>query len=57
MHRRFDNCWLEYRDSIESMDRPSNMEIDFCWYQKGPNNELIYDLINHFMANLKTIIT
>ena len=55
MRRKFGKRRLEYRDPIESMDRPSNMEIGICWYQKGTNKS-IYALINHLMIDLKTTI-
>ena len=29
----------EYRDPIDLIDCPSNMEIFLCWYQKGTNNK------------------
>lgn len=32
------------------------MEICLCWYQKGTNNKSIYDLINHLMVDIVTII-
>ena len=35
MRRKFGNRWVEYRDPIDLMDHPSNMEIGLCWYQKG----------------------
>ena len=37
------------------MDRPSNVEIGLCWYQKNANNKWTYDLTNHLMVDLKTI--
>ena len=38
------------------MDRPSNMEINLCWYKKGTNNKWSYDLTDHLMVDLETII-
>ena len=32
MRRKFGNRWVEYRDPIDLMDHPSNMEIGLCWY-------------------------
>ena len=32
------------------------MEIGLCWYQKGANNVWTYDLIDHLMIDLETII-
>jgi hypothetical protein len=34
MHKKFGDCWVEYRDPIDSMDHPSNMEIGFRWITK-----------------------
>ena len=34
MIRKFGNHWLKYRDLVELMNSPSNMEICLCWYQK-----------------------
>ena len=31
MRRKFDNHWVEYRNSIDLMNHPSNMEIGLCW--------------------------
>ena len=56
MHRKFGNCWLEYRDPVESMDPPSNMKIGLCWYQMGTDNKLTYEVISHLMIDLETII-
>ena len=30
MRREFGNCWLKYRDPIDLMSHPSNMEIGLC---------------------------
>ena len=56
MRRRFGNRWMEYRDPIDLMDRPSNVEIGLCWYQKGANKKWTYDLIDHLMVELEKII-
>ena len=48
---------MESRDSIDLMDHSSNMEIDSYWYQKGTNNKCTYDLTDHLMVDLQTIIT
>ena len=29
MHRKINNCWVEYMNPIDLMDHPSNMEIGF----------------------------
>ena len=47
---------MEYKDPIDMMDHPSNMEIGLCWYQKGTNNKWTFDLIGHSMVDLETII-
>ena len=56
MCRKFGNQWVEYRDPIGLIDRPSNMEIGFCWYQKGTDNKWTYNLTDHLMLRLETII-
>jgi hypothetical protein len=56
MCRNFGNCWVEYRDPIDLMDRPSNMEIGSCWYLKETNNKWTYNLTNHLMVDLETIV-
>jgi hypothetical protein len=38
------------------MDRSSNIKIGLCRYQKGTNNKWTYDLTNHLMIDLETII-
>ena len=43
-------------DSIDLMDCPSNMEIGVCWYKEGTNNKWTYDVMNHLMIDLETII-
>ena len=43
MCRKFGNCWMGYRDPIDLMDCPSNMEIDLHGYQKGANNKWTYN--------------
>ena len=43
-------------DPIGLIDHPSNMEIDLCWCQKGTNNKWPYDLMDHLMLHLQTII-
>ena len=35
MCKKLDNHWVEYKDPIDFMDHPSNMQIGLCWYQKG----------------------
>jgi hypothetical protein len=35
MHRKLGTHWVDYRDLIDLMDGPSNMEMGLRWYQKG----------------------
>ena len=35
MRGEFGNHWVVYRDPINLMDSPSNMDIGSCWYQNG----------------------
>lgn len=37
-------------------DHSSNMVIGLCWYPKKINNKWTYDLTNHLMVGLETII-
>ena len=32
MRQKFGTCWVECRDPVDLMVRPSNMEIDLCLY-------------------------
>ena len=34
MHKKFGNHWVEYRDPIDLMDRPSNREIIYVGTKK-----------------------
>ena len=54
MHTKLGNHWVEYRDSSDLMDRPSNMEIGLCWYQIRTNNKWTYDHTKNLMKNLET---
>ena len=54
MHTKFSSHWVEYRDSIDLMSRPSNMKVGLCWYKKGTNNKWTYDDTKHLMKNLET---
>ena len=56
MRRKFDNRWVEYRDAIDLMDCPSNINIGLCWYKKGTNNKWTYDLMDNLMVDLETYI-
>jgi hypothetical protein len=56
MCKEIGNRWVEYRDLIDLMDHPSNMEISLCWYEKGTNNKWTSGLTVHLMEDLETII-
>ena len=56
MCKKIGNRWVEYRDSIDLMDHPSNMEIGLCQYEKGTNNKWTSGLTVHLMEDLETII-
>ena len=56
MHRKIGNCWVEYNDPIDLMDCASNMEIGLCWYQKEPTIKWTYNVMDHLMIYLETII-
>ena len=50
------NRWIEYPQPIDFLNRPSNMEIGLCWYQNKNGSMWTYDLTDHLMLGLKTII-
>ena len=50
MHRKFDDCWVEFRGPIDLMCHPSNMKINLCWYEKDTNNKWSYNLTNHLVV-------
>ena len=56
MRRKIDNRWIEYRQPIDFLDRPSNMKIGSCWYQNKNESMWTYDLKDHLMVELQTII-
>ena len=56
MCTNFGNYCVEYGDPIDLMDRPPNIEIGLCWYQKGTNNMWTYNDTDHLMKNLETMI-
>ena len=37
MRENFGNYWVEYRDPVDLMDRPSNMDIGLWWYKEANN--------------------
>jgi len=38
------------------LDRPNNVEVGICWYQKFVGLKWSYDLTDHIMVELDTII-
>ena len=41
---------------IDLLNRPSNMEIGYCWYQNKNGSMWTCDMTNHAMVELDTII-
>ena len=39
------------------MDRPNNVEVGLCWYQKFAWFKWSYDLTYHIMVELDTVIS
>ena len=56
MRRKIFNCWVEYKDLIDLLDRPNNVDVGLCWYQKSARLKWSYDLIDHIMVELDTVI-
>ena len=56
MCRKFANEWVEYREPTNLLDRPSHMEIGLYWYQNDHESLWTYDLTNHIMVDLETLI-
>ena len=52
----FGNRQVEYRDLIDLMDHLANIKIGLCWYRKETNNKWTYDLTDHLMEALETVI-
>ena len=50
------NRLIEYRQPIDLFDRPSKMEIRLYWYQNKNGSMWIYDLTDHLMVGLETVI-
>jgi hypothetical protein len=44
------NMWVKYIDPIALMNRPSDMEIELCWYQVI-NVDLCFDQPHHSRSN------
>ena len=45
-----------YRQPIDLLDRHSNMEIGLFWYQNKNGPKWVYDLRDHLIVELETII-
>jgi hypothetical protein len=56
MRRKIINCWVEYRDPIDLLDHPNNVEVDLCWYQKFTGLKWNYDLTDYIMVELDPVI-
>lgn len=57
MCRKYRNHWTEYRDAIDLMNHPSNMDIGLCWYLNGTKKKWTYNLADPLMIDLETIIS
>ena len=49
---------MEYRDSFDLMDCPSNMKIGLCWHNffLKNNNKWTFNITDHLMVDLKIVI-
>ena len=56
MCRKITNRWVEYREPIDLLNRSSHMEIGLYWYKKDHGSLWTYDVTDHIMVDLKTII-
>ena len=56
MRRKIINRWVEHIDPIDLLDRPNNVEVGLCWYQKSARLKWSYDLTYHIMVELDTVI-
>ena len=56
MRRKIINRWIEYIDPVDLLDRPNNVEVGLCWYQKSAELKWSYDLTDHTMVELDTVI-
>ena len=54
--RKIGNRWIENQQPIDLLDQPSNLDIGFCWYQNRNESMWTYDLTDHLMIELETII-
>lgn len=47
---------VECREPLDLLDQPSHIKIGLCWYQKNHGLLWTYDLTNHIMIDLESII-
>ena len=45
-----------YQQPIDLLDRPSNIEIGLFWYQNNNGSIWTYDLTDHLVVELETIM-
>jgi hypothetical protein len=57
MRRKIINRWVEYKDPIDLLDRPNNVKVGLCWYQKSEGLKWSYDITDHIMVELDMVIT
>ena len=55
MCRKVGNGWIEYRQPIDLLEWPSNIELRVCWYQNKNGPMWTYALTYHLMLE-ETII-
>ena len=48
--------WVEYKDPIDLLDRPNNVEVGLYWYQKSARLKWSYDLTDYIIVELDTVI-
>jgi hypothetical protein len=51
---RIGNGLIEYRQPINVLDWPSNIETGLCWYQNNNEPMWTYDLTSYLMVGLET---
>ena len=56
MRHKIGKRWIEYQQPIDLLDQSSNMKIGLCWYQNENGSMRAYNLTNHLMVELKSII-
>ena len=47
---------MECRDPIDLLDHHQKWKIQLCWYEKEPTMSRLYNLTDHLMVILTTII-